>query len=60
MSCVTCAGIRFWRSSMCSASHILGAFTCYRPQIIFKILDYQISMREWASETSWSLSLEEE
>jgi len=40
--------------------NILGAFTCYRPQIIFKILDYQISMREWASETSWSLSLEEE
>jgi hypothetical protein len=48
------------RPIVSGSSYILGAFTCYRPQIIFKILDYQISMREWASETSWSLSLEEE
>lgn len=47
------------RPAVSGSSYVLGAFTVYRPQIIFKIIDYQITMKEWASETSWTLSLEE-
>lgn len=48
------------RPVVSGSSYIVGSFTSYRPQIIFRVMDYQISFREWGSETSWSLSLEEE
>jgi len=47
------------RPVVSGSSYVLGAFTFYRPQIVFRILDYQISFREWAAETSWTLQLEE-
>lgn len=47
------------RPVVAASSYVLGNFTCYRPQIIFRIMDYQISFKEWGSETSWTLSLEE-
>lgn len=49
------------RPVVAGSSYVVGDgdFTAYRPQIIFRILDYQISFKEWASETSWTLSLEE-
>lgn len=48
------------RPVVSGSSYTLGSFTFYRPQIRFKILDYQITFREWAAETNWTLSLEEE
>lgn len=50
------------RPAVSGSSYVVGdggLFTAYRPQIVFRILDYQISFKEWASETSWTLSLEE-
>jgi hypothetical protein len=47
------------RPAVGGSAYTLGSFTFYRPQIIFRILDYQISFKEWAAETSWQLSLAE-
>jgi hypothetical protein len=47
------------RPVVAGSSYVVGNFTSYRPQIVFKIIDYQISFKEYASETSWTLSLEE-
>jgi hypothetical protein len=47
------------RPVVSGSQYTLDGFTVYRPQIVFRVLDYQVSFREWAAETSWTLSLAE-
>lgn len=47
------------RPVVSGSSWVNGDFTVYRPQIVFRIMDYQVGLKEWASETSWTLFLEE-
>jgi len=47
------------RPVVAGSDYTLGSFTFYRPHIIFKLLDFNISFKEWAAETSCSMSLEE-
>lgn len=41
------------------ATRTEGAFTFYRPRLVMKVVDYQISVDEYGAEVGWSLDLQE-
>lgn len=47
------------RPVVSGSSYVVGGFTVYRPTIVFRIIDWSVSFKEWASETTTQLSLEE-
>jgi hypothetical protein len=47
------------RPAVSGSTYTEGSFTIYRPQITFKVMQYEISCDEWNAAVAWHLDLEE-
>lgn len=47
------------RPAVSGSERTEGLFSIYRPHIVFKIMQYEISTDEWNAAVSWHLDLEE-
>lgn len=47
------------RSVVSGSSYVEGDFTRYRPQLVMRVIEFNIDTDEWLASTTWSLGLEE-
>lgn len=47
------------RPVVSGSSRVEGDFTYYRPQLVMRIMSFDISADEWGAQVGWSMSLEE-
>lgn len=47
------------RPVVAGSSHVVGAFTFYRPQLTMKVIGHSLNHDEWGRQIGWTLTLEE-